>query len=74
MSHNVDKFVMDAFHSTSADLSVIEAACDLLMEMKKESKYMYMYWKTFSAIISICIQVIWFKKLIQLLEFIFLLI
>lgn len=41
MSHDVDKFVMDAFHSTSADLHVIEAACDLLMELKKESKYMY---------------------------------
>lgn len=37
MSHDVDKFVMDAFHSTSADLRVIEAACDLLMELKKES-------------------------------------
>lgn len=41
MSHDVDKFVMDAFHSTSADLRVIEAACDLLIELKKESKYMY---------------------------------
>lgn len=36
MSHDVDKFVMDTFHSTSADLPVMEAACDLLMEMKKE--------------------------------------
>lgn len=41
MSHDVDKFVIDAFHSTSADLPMIEAACDLLMELKKESKYMY---------------------------------
>lgn len=58
MSHDVDKFVIDAFHSTSADLRVIEAACDLLMELKKESKYMYLKFRgTFSAVITICIQV-----------------
>nr|XP_022298273.1 leucine-rich repeat serine/threonine-protein kinase 2-like isoform X2 [Crassostrea virginica] len=38
LSNQVDRYVMDAFHSTSADLPVLECACSLLMEIKKDQK------------------------------------
>lgn len=41
MLYDVDKFVMDVFYSILVDFCVIEVVCDLFMELKKESKYMY---------------------------------